>query len=499
MNHDSPPAVPGPRPLFDDPTGPGPRAGTIWLAWAAILVVSGLLFWINAAAKSLPTTLPDPALADSTILRFTSRYVLGFHTNLQKALGITSTKAESLESLENSSGSIIDRLRTVPIVAEIAGSDAAFEKLDDLEHEIDSTIRLESERESIEQSTPDHSFVFVSDQAALDALRTDAATLRAIYIIGSGADLTADEQDRLLKRHGWFARVALSHGQSDTAPDRQDISRNATTTFVAMILVALALAGAFLIGIALFVVACAMLGTGKLRSALRPSIDHVAEAPRGVFLETFALFLVAFVLLMLIAGALEAALGLQVMPLVVWALAPIALWPLARGTNWSTLRAALGWHAGRGVIIEALCGVAGHLAGLPIICAGLLITFILVTIFRTDASHPVFTGAGQPGALGIATLCILVVVWAPLVEETFFRGALYAHLRTRWAVLPAALVCGLLFAALHPQGPAGIPVLAALGLNFCLMREWRGSLIAPIAAHALNNGFVTLVLVMVIL
>jgi membrane protease YdiL (CAAX protease family) len=30
----------------------------------------------------------------------------------------------------------------------------------------------------------------------------------------------------------------------------------------------------------------------------------------------------------------------------------------------------------------------------------------------------------------------------------------------------------------------------ALGFGFALLREWRGSLIAPMTAHALNNGIV---------
>jgi membrane protease YdiL (CAAX protease family) len=36
------------------------------------------------------------------------------------------------------------------------------------------------------------------------------------------------------------------------------------------------------------------------------------------------------------------------------------------------------------------------------------------------------------------------------------------------------------------------PVLA-LGFNFALMREWRDSLVGPIAAHALHNGTVLII------
>jgi membrane protease YdiL (CAAX protease family) len=33
-----------------------------------------------------------------------------------------------------------------------------------------------------------------------------------------------------------------------------------------------------------------------------------------------------------------------------------------------------------------------------------------------------------------------------------------------------------------------IPALAGLGMTLSWIREWRGSLIAPMTAHAINNG-----------
>ncbi len=69
-------------------------------------------------------------------------------------------------------------------------------------------------------------------------------------------------------------------------------------------------------------------------------------------------------------------------------------------------------------------------------------------------------------------------------------------MRRRLPVIPAALIVGFIFAIIHPQGFAGVPVLAALGFNFCLLREWRGSIIAPMFAHAMHNGVATVALVM---
>lgn len=74
------------------------------------------------------------------------------------------------------------------------------------------------------------------------------------------------------------------------------------------------------------------------------------------------------------------------------------------------------------------------------------------------------------------------------MEETVFRGAFYRSLRFGNGVLIAGLVNGVIFAALHPQGWMGIPALTAMGFGFALIREWRDSLIAPMTAHAINNG-----------
>jgi membrane protease YdiL (CAAX protease family) len=104
------------------------------------------------------------------------------------------------------------------------------------------------------------------------------------------------------------------------------------------------------------------------------------------------------------------------------------------------------------------------------------------------------------GTLGLFLTYVLACVSAPVFEELFFRGALYRNLRQtfgRWGVLGsvviAVLVNSVIFAAIHPQGLIFIPVLGSLAVAFTLMREWRGTINAPIVAHAINN-FVVLTL-----
>jgi membrane protease YdiL (CAAX protease family) len=90
---------------------------------------------------------------------------------------------------------------------------------------------------------------------------------------------------------------------------------------------------------------------------------------------------------------------------------------------------------------------------------------------------------------------IFGVVLAPIIEETMFRGVLYRHLRElsrglRMAIsiLFSATVASFVFAVIHPQGWLGVPLLMAVAYMLTLAREWRGTLIPGIVAHAITNA-----------
>jgi hypothetical protein len=102
---------------------------------------------------------------------------------------------------------------------------------------------------------------------------------------------------------------------------------------------------------------------------------------------------------------------------------------------------------------------------------------------------------GGAGALEIVMLFALASVAAPIVEEIAFRGLLYGHLRgvvepriRMVSVLVAALASSVVFAIIHPQGVLFVPALGGLAVGFCLFRELRGSLIAPMVAHGVSNA-----------
>ncbi|HEX6455305.1 MAG TPA: type II CAAX endopeptidase family protein [Solirubrobacterales bacterium] len=90
------------------------------------------------------------------------------------------------------------------------------------------------------------------------------------------------------------------------------------------------------------------------------------------------------------------------------------------------------------------------------------------------------------GAVPVQVL--LIVIAAPISEETCFRGMLYGGLRERLPKIPAALVGGLIFGGLHAlTGITAVPPLIVFGFLLCLLYEKTGSIVPGIMLHMLNN------------
>jgi membrane protease YdiL (CAAX protease family) len=84
---------------------------------------------------------------------------------------------------------------------------------------------------------------------------------------------------------------------------------------------------------------------------------------------------------------------------------------------------------------------------------------------------------------------LLIVFGAAIAEEICFRGMLFGGLRERLPKVPAALIAGLVFGALHAlTGISAVPPLIALGFIFCLLYEKTGSIVPGILLHMLNNS-----------
>ncbi len=98
---------------------------------------------------------------------------------------------------------------------------------------------------------------------------------------------------------------------------------------------------------------------------------------------------------------------------------------------------------------------------------------ILLT-FLVEAPEPIFW------------LLFFLVISGPLYEEIIYRGLLFSGLGKTATVIGAALISSLMFSSVHGD-PQGILVLAGLGMVFCAVRHYTGSLWPSVIAHALWN------------
>jgi membrane protease YdiL (CAAX protease family) len=93
---------------------------------------------------------------------------------------------------------------------------------------------------------------------------------------------------------------------------------------------------------------------------------------------------------------------------------------------------------------------------------------------------------------GFALVFVVGAIGAPLAEELYFRGYVFsAYVREKGLILAYAL-SGIVFAALHLNREALLPILI-LGVMLAWMYRRTGSIITPITAHALNNGLAFLI------
>ena len=460
------------------PRPEAPRRGGVSAAalvtWAVIVALVVFLILIQRDQQQLAAeaTPAGDIQRFNLALEFLSRYAVGVGRFFDATAppGVATGPAPQgdpvavfVQQLDAAAQSPIDRLRIVPVMAELQDVDAALSRL------------------VVLQAAPELD----------DALRQDVAALTTIYETGAQA-LDEAQRRRLRQRHRWPARLALSHGLAASDPARRQALAPTTRVLIVLVLGLMVAGVSGLTGLGLGIAAIVLVAVGRLRPHHQVGRAVPPGPGRTALLETVAVFLAGYIVLSFAFGALSQVAGVDLSWVVLWLLPLAMFWPLLRGVTWAELRQAWGWHRGRGVAFEAVCGVAGQLAGLPLLVIGIIVTLIIVVVSQQDSAapmHPLFEQLSQAGWWAVVRLYLLACVWAPLVEETVFRGAFYHHVRRRCGVVISAVAVGFVFAAIHPQGLAAIPALLSRAVVFALLREWRGSLIAPITAHACNNAW----------
>lgn len=328
------------------------------------------------------------------------------------------------------------------------------------------------------------------------------------------SSITPDERQFLPDNLGFSGTLAVTPRRGTDRDDRARIENNAVSFTLAAAGVGLAFFLVLATGFVGLIAAMAAIVTRKLR------FRFVNEFGRShVYIETFAVWFVLFTALQLIVGAIMPASVVLIGLGVVFFVSLLALlWPTLRGVSWADVRRDIGWKVDANPMVEVLCGIAAYVCLAPLILAAVLFVVALSGFLGGDGiglvaqfdgrdapSHPIVFELAKNDPLVIAVALVLACLAAPIIEETMFRGVLYRHLRdsTVWlrtfaSVILSAGINSLIFAAIHPQGLLGIPVLGTLAFGFSIVREWRGSLIAPMTMHAINNGTMTVLLLLVL-
>ncbi len=475
----------------------------IWIAaaWAAIAGMCILTAFLHRAPSGGPEQEDDLGV---TLMQLQSRYAVGA-ADLVPGQDVPQLY-EALRPVLDA-GTVGQRQRAVIVAAYLAGPAQARLQVETLD--------------LLLSDPPDGEPVKLSESAA-----STGRILHRLYP-QSLAELDGDEArqamaeavtslsnaDRLILQEelGWFGSLALAAGQDAAARD----AALRPARVVAVVIVAAAIAGglAGITGFVALILLVIFTIDGRLRSGLgSPRRYH------GVYAETFALWMAIFLGLQVLASEIAPpAAELLAVGIAFLASLGALAWPVLRGVPWRQVRADVGLTAGRVPWAEPLIGVVAYLATLPLLAAG--IAFMLLLMFfqglfgdqppvfgpTGGPAHPIIAHLAGPGLWPKIQLLLLATVAAPIVEETMFRGVLYRHLRDASrglplaaAVLLSAAGTGLLFAAVHPQGFIAIPALMSLGVGMALVREWRGTLVPSMVLHAVSNGLVMSILLIVL-
>jgi membrane protease YdiL (CAAX protease family) len=496
-----------------DAADPGSGFSRLVALLVTIVIVSSVVLWQNTSEeikhklffqKPIPVTQLEPdQLAPGSYgqVDLIGRiYLRGFEMLKNQPV---------LSQLESEGVALIpeDKVRVIMLAGEFAGDEAALERIALLRAEIAerraSGVESESDTRQIEDGDIEFTIAESLTIKDLDVIDDELITielnaLETIYTVGIDA-LEPEQIKQLQDRYGLIGKVAVTHGLSDTDPSRAPLITGIMPLVLFMLLVGCVILLGPLLGLILLIFGVVQLSMGKMKYR-----NHVPMKGGSVFLETYAVFVGGF-LVMAVGTFYVAYSGNPALAgfslLAQWVLLLTVLWALIRGMNSSEWRQAIGLHAGEGVFKEIGCGIVAYLASIPIYIIGVIITIILLLVselIKTSmnpgapidpepVTNPIFEIVASGDILTIVMLYVLATVWAPLAEETIFRGALFRHLRSSMHWVFAGLISAFLFAFMHDYGPLMVAPLIALGFMFAFMREWRGSLIAPITAHFLHN------------
>ena len=154
-------------------------------------------------------------------------------------------------------------------------------------------------------------------------------------------------------------------------------------------------------------------------------------------------------------------------------------------------RSKIGWNF-QNLWREVLLGIALFVP-LFWVVVGVELAFRWAGLSAPSTPMPAFLTASDLPQIVLAFVLVCVVAVA---EETIFRGYLLLRFGATLGTMTMAVVSSsLIFSVGHGyEGTAGLATVGVMGGVLCLVYLWRGSLVAPMVIHFLQD-FVGVVLV----
>ncbi|MAB82804.1 MAG: hypothetical protein CMJ24_05130 [Phycisphaerae bacterium] len=465
------------------------------IAWLVIVAVSLTIILLHVNSDDSSAGRGQQQTVDSITDRMQGRLLVGMGS-----IGSGDSARMGLQGFMV--GSLEHRLRGVILVGELEGTDAARDLL------------MRTEVQMSEAG-------YEPDELQRDLIGSLDRIYSSPPVAGDvPGGLDVPQQEQLESTLGWFGTLALHPKGRGPDPIRSLQMKDSLIVLAIMSVMGSGIVIGLFVGTVLLIVVIVLGCKRRLRHSLGS-----ASIRDGLLAETFALWLVVFLLLQIGLQELVRQVpslqqnALLLVGVVQGATVLAVFWPVLRGRSWADTRRSIGWTTGPeddgSWLRELGWGLCGYLMMLPFLAIGVLLVYVLMAITSpvdagtsfsssSSPSHPIILQVAGGSVWTIVQVYFVAAVVAPFLEETVFRGVLYRQLRSAtgrwrigWSVALSIFVVSLVFAAIHPQGLVAIPALAAIAVGLGLMREWRGSLIAPMVMHACSNGIVVTLMVLV--
>ena len=165
----------------------------------------------------------------------------------------------------------------------------------------------------------------------------------------------------------------------------------------------------------------------------------------------------------------------------------LSCWLVVRSKNRGWRELGFKWGDPKRTLTYGGLGALGALMA----SFGIMLLIALV-IYLLGGSNPLTAEAEQVETITRGQLLLsitVVVILAPIFEELFFRGLFYPALRRSLGPTLAIVIDGIIFGALHMRY-LSIVSLILVGMILAYVYEKTESLYAPMLTHALYNGVV---------